>query len=285
MFSVQNKILVLSLAVLISATGCNKLGFNKDSREAENLARHIENLISAGRYSEAINMIDTLNLKYPKEIEWRRATLLLKAQAMEGVIRDSIPVADAAIVATRLEMDSLANFFVTVSEKGFSDYSVDKSLKNKSLLSGNSVQPRLGDATSPWVLVVSVSGNKDITGLMLSDSEGSVYTDAKNPENRRVKGSSNEMFSFTADEAEPLGEFLAAKGVITQPLKLTVLGSRGNTQISLSPETANAIARTYRLAQVKEEHRKALMHRELLERKLIVAQNQAANFRQDNQTN
>ncbi len=278
-----NRLIPAFCVAALLAAGCNRNkatdsdGVPEDPAEA--LAYMIDKSLASGEYTTVIELTDSLNHTYPDRIDLRRATMLPRARAMEFMIRDSIPLADAELSTIQLRKDSLMQFFVPVREKGLPGYIVDKSVAGTSLLSGNAVQPRLGDALSPWSLAVSVAGNPGISGLAI-DIDGSTYSvDATDASARRVTGATNELFSFTAAEADIIGAPLDGSG--NQSAVLRVLGGKKDISIKLSPAVQKAIARTYQLSQTREAERRALLRRELLERKLIVAQNQVANLEAD----
>lgn len=262
----------------MAMASCSQSASTVSEEEAgpETLVEKISQSIKKGEYSLAIELIDSLNNNYPDEIELRKTTLLSRAQAMEGLIRDSIPVVDEEIVRTQLEMDSLKTFFDAVQEKSLPGYVVDKKIKNLSLTSGTKIQPRLGDSSSPWILAVSIPGHKNITGIAFTKNgeESAIY--AKDPSSRRVKGTTNEMISFMADEAKPLATYLASEP--KESISVRIITEKGDVPVKLSDDVRNAIVRTYQYAELREENRKAKLHRELLDRKLVAAQNQIANF-------
>lgn len=275
MFNVQIKHYITFAVVAITLSSCSSGGFFGPS-PAEELSAKIDTLINTGQYQEALQYIDTLNTRYPKEVELRKASMLSRARAMEGVINDSIPIVDAQIERTQQELDSLKPYFTAVNDPGLPGYIVDKAVRNVNLLSGNNLQPRLGDALSSWTLVVNVKGHKNITGLSIEIDGRRASSSASNAESRRVKGSSGEMFSFTTAEVDPIAEAIA--GSVVSPAVLYIETSTGAVSIKLSEPMVTAIWRTYIFSKLREEHRLALVRRELLERKLAVARNQVENL-------
>lgn len=240
---------------------------------AESLSAAIEQALNDGDATKAIELIDTLNARYPKEMEWRTKTLGQRARAMERMVRDSIPLVEDKMTGTQLEIDSLMNFFEAVRQKDLPVYWVDKSLRN---LGDNSVQPRLQDETNPWLLAVKVRGNKNITGLSVTDGITQVNVQPEDMAERRVKGAGVEMASFDGREMQPIVDLLQNSDASN--IKMSITGTGGNTPVKLTPAMHTAIIRTSQVARLREENRLARLNRELLERKLIVAQNQIANL-------
>ncbi|MCH5219379.1 MAG: hypothetical protein J1F20_02325 [Muribaculaceae bacterium] len=279
MSNVQIKLFFLSVLVTLLTTGCSGGSIFGPSL-AEELSCKIDTLMNRGEYKQAIEYIDTLNLKYPTETKLRKKTMLTRAKAMEGLISDSIPLVDAQIEQTQQELDSLKQYFTAVRETGLPGYIIAKEVQKTNILNGNNIQPRLGDALSSWVLVAHVKGQPDITGLTIEIAGRRASSMASDASARRVKGSSGEMFSFTTAEADPIAQAIA--GDTTSPAILYIETTKGPITVNLNQQVLTAIWRTYQLSQVREQHRLALVHRELLERKLAVARNQIANFTSEN---
>lgn len=269
-----------ALCISTAITSCGS-GFGSPSEEdrAKEVANQIDSAINTGDYYLALELIDTLNQKFPKQLEVRKTTLLSRAKAMEGLVRDSIPYYDELIVRTQLEIDSLNNFFTTVREKGLPDYKVDRDAAGINVVNGNVVQPRLGDSADPWVLIVSVQGHKGLQSISADKNGENVYIDITDP-GRILKGSSTEMISLNSYEGDKIAGLIGPSP--EENTVINIAGKNSGARITVSPKIGKTIWRTSRLAQVIEENRKAKVQRELLERKLIVAQNQIANF--DNPT-
>lgn len=266
---------LLLLLILLSCSDRNTSN-GKSETTVENLYSNIENQIASGKWNEATILIDSLNSAYPDELDYRRKTMLLRAKAIEGMVRDSIPFADEEIARTEEEIKELSTCFITVKEKGLPDFEIDKNASKVNILSGNVLQPRIENNGNSWVLVVSTKGNINIKGLEANIDNSLVSIDVGNPELRRVTGSGVEMFTFSAEELAPLVE--AMNNNDPQTFILNIIGEKAKVAIKVSPDMQTAILRTARLVELNELHRKALVRRELLERKLIIAQNQIVNF-------
>lgn len=271
------KELIKSLAIIavsFSVFACGTAGSGENGEcTPQELLDSIKSEISRADYAGAIALIDTLNSRFPNEIDVRKQTLLLQAKAMEGLIRDSIPMVEDHMTATQLEVDSLMKFFVAVRENGLPTYWVEKSVRN---LSANSVQPRLQDESSPWVLVVKGPKASQIAGIRVNTENSSEQVLPEDMASRRVQGTSSEMATIQGSELQPVVDVL--NGPEGQNASLSIVGANGDTRVKMTRALHDAILRTARVAQLKEENRRARLHRELLERKLIVAQNQIANF-------
>lgn len=261
----------------VSLTSCNKKTEISPAEAAGQLVREIDEQLHQGNYKEAIRLIDSLNTTYPNQIKERRTTLLSRAQAMQGLIRDSIPVVDGIIVSTRLAIDSLKHGFTAVAQPGFSPYLIDSSLRGTSIRSGSAIIPRLESSDSDsWSIIISLKGTSGITGINLSSSDHQESLIAPGKAIETTKGDGYEALSLNTEEAQRIAR--ALQGGNDQVSLIVQRGDGSTTNLTVNPVVAKAILRTARYSQAIKNNREALKERELLERKLIVAQNQIANF-------
>jgi len=280
MFNARIKIILITSALVL--TSCGPSETEKKHAAAEELAAQIETFLNEKNYVGAIALIDSLNSAYPDEVELRKTTLLSRARAMEGMVLDSIPVYDAIMARVTLEKDSLDTFFVNVSVPGLDDYRVDRSVVDASFTSHTAAQPRLGDEQIPWTLAVNITGKTlHIFGLRLA-ADGKTVSEvtADNATERRIIGSGGEMFSFGPEDAWQISDALAGVSANAK-LVLVVMGEKGDVDIAVNDRLRSAIERTARRAQLIREDHDARLSRELLERKLIIARDQIANFNEN----
>lgn len=277
MFNARINIAALTTAIVLTACGPSEA--EKKHAAAEELAAQIETDLNSGNYIDAISLIDSLNTAYPDEVELRKSTLLSRARAMEGMVMDSIPVYDEILTRVTLEKDSLDSFFVNVSVPGHDSYRVDRAVSDASFTSHTTAQPRLGDEQIPWTLAINIAGKTPhITGIRLTvDGTTEARVTAKNAADRRVIGAGGEMFSFGPEEAWQISEALAEVPKNAKVV-LVVEGEKGDVNIAVNERLRSAIERTARRAQLIREDHDARLNRELLERKLIIARDQIANF-------
>lgn len=89
MFNAANK----SIAAVLIAAALVSCGEN-NKEKAQALLDEASSLVECGNYSAAIEVIDTLDCRYAKEIEVRKQGMLYRARAVEGMAKDSIIAAD-----------------------------------------------------------------------------------------------------------------------------------------------------------------------------------------------
>lgn len=269
-------LLLVPTLILPACSGSLFSGKSETEEKCEQLTAQIDSAINCGQYFEAIALIDSLNSSYPEEIHFRKGTLLSRARAMEGIIRDSIPLVEAEIARSQIAVDSLKNFFTAGNQQGVTAFAVDKSVKNISLASGNVLQPRLGDSLESWSISVGVRSTKPIKAVTLLCNGETLHIASSEINESVVQGQGYEMFSLNSTESGKIADFLRNSG--EEGAKLMVMFERGDIGINISEAMKMAICRTSEFALEREKNRHAKVERELLERKLIVAQNQIANF-------
>ena len=89
MFNAANK----TIAALMIAAALVSCGEN-NKEKAQALLDEASSLVERGDYGAAIEVIDTLDTRYAKEIDVRKQGLLCRARAVEGLAKDSIIAAD-----------------------------------------------------------------------------------------------------------------------------------------------------------------------------------------------
>lgn len=274
MYNVQIKAAVALLVATLVACGPSEQEKAAKMRQekANELVAQIGTAYDDGRYVEALQLIDSVQKTYADFPDVVDRAGKYFTRAMEGMLLDSIPFADARMYAVQASMDSLGQFFVTRNE-----YKIDRALAGRDFAGQTCAEPRLGDETSPWQLNVNIVGTPiGINGLklLIDGSEVAVVLPDFAAE-RVAKGNGCEMFSFGPEESEPIAEALRANSQGAAVLK--VIGDKGERDIMLSAPVRRAIIRTSDMVRLKFEDNEARKNRELLERKLILARDRIAN--------
>ena len=86
---------------------------NSDKEGASQLFTQTEEAIQNRNYTGALTLLDTLNARYPKQLDIRKAALRLRASAMEGIAIDSIGAGDMALAQATIEVDVSGHNSVT----------------------------------------------------------------------------------------------------------------------------------------------------------------------------
>lgn len=248
----------IALSLALSVASCSSNGSRESLTPATDLSHDIDKAIAAGRFDEAMSLIDSLNSTYADSLDLRRATIAQRARATEGLLIAAIQHADSALADARMRVDSLSRLFVAVKVSDrISPYYIYNRIKG----AGTSVQPRVGDDDMPWMIIIDgVQGHHSLP-MALYDSRG----------NRIASGSVSMPPVITPEEADTIAAVLTRSNS-QSPYKLTV----GDRSLQLSPNMAEAIVASRDYAVARRELTDALISREGLERRLITARTQSA---------
>lgn len=247
----------IALSLALSVASCSSDGTRESLTPATDLSHDIDKAIAAGRFDEAMSLIDSLNSTYADSLDLRRATIAQRARATEGQLIAAIQHADSALADARMRVDSLSRLFVAVK---VSDRIAPYYIYNRIKGAGTSVQPRVGDDDMPWMIIIDgVQGNS--LPMALYDSRG----------NRIASGSVSMPPVITPEEADTIAAVMTRSNS-SSAYKLTV----GDRTLPLSPNVAEAIVASRDYAVARRELTDALISREGLERRLITARTQSA---------
>ena len=266
-----------ALILLTALTACGPSAKEREAEQARLAYDSISVAVDNGNYDQAVVMVDSFNVRYPLQIELRKQTNLLKARSIEQLTLRQIEAADSAITNLRYEVSQLDNDFVLVqSNPNVKGYYVAKALKGRAM-AGTGIEPRLGDNDMPWTLLVNIAGQRcDVTTLDLRADGITVASATATSGDRAVKDDSGSTTFFTPEEAAQIGQYCAEN-----PVAVTAYASgqgiKSPVKIAVSAQLADAIGRTWKIANAKEALQTALITREKLERRLQIARDQIAN--------
>jgi hypothetical protein len=266
---------------MILLAGLASCGPSAKEREAEQARLAYDSIsiaVDAGRYDEALALVDSFNVRYPLQIELRKKTNLLKTRSIEQLTLRQIEEADSSITNLRYEVAKLDNDFVLVQPNpNVKGYYVPKAIKGRAM-SGTGIEPRLGDNDMPWTLLVNIAGMRcDVSSIEFKNAAGTtVASVSATSSDRSVKDDSGSTTFFTPEESAPLGQYCAQNpGALTG--YASGHGIKNPVKISVNAQLADAIGRTWQIANAKEALQTALITREKLERRLQIARDQIAN--------
>ena len=265
-------IALLTAAAVLATASC---GSDKEHKAAAALSAKADSLMKAGNFEAAIELYDSLNHAYPKEIDLRKASDAKRARAIEGLAQSQAPLLDRAIDSLNSVIAGLyPDFNREQSSSALNAYAVHKSLAGQKTTGTAALQPRInveGNDVSdtPWSIAVFAPGNIGLNKLAVTTASGQNFT-------LDVFSNDGQVGSIVASVAEPLGKYLSQHP--DDPAKAFVLsGSKGKAEGKLSSAFSTATAESYNYAVAKNGLRSALINREKLERRLNIARRQAAN--------
>lgn len=268
MYNAINRIIIpalLSLAVI----SCG----DSDKESAAGLYGKSETALSNHQLSEALELLDTLDARYPKQIEVRREAMRLRASIMEAMAMDSIGAADAALAEATLQVQEWGPKFRHVdSSVGLEGYFLPAGVNEKVMME-NGIQARVSDKGF-FYIVANVQGKAiGLRSLELIDGSDRV-TSAEISPARIIKVEGSESASFNPEELEVIGPWLEHHA----PTQLILCGSKSDIKVKLSTAQAQELKDCYYYSRALQAQRRASIRREKFERMLATARDQLANF-------
>lgn len=272
MFNVVNKFVLCGVAAA-ALTACGSSG-NKDAEAAMQLVTDAQAAIDSRHYAEAIEILDTLQARYPKEIEIQRTAMNVRPVAIEGLTIREMEENDSLLAIASWQVDSLSSLFKTVSDEDLVEpYKVIKTSAGD-LFSKNGIEARLTQ-DGGFYLISSLNGNPiKHTSVSLNTVSAKAatavvpYDDAIN-----YRSGNSEMITFSSERCDTLGRF----AVDNDNVRLTLIfhGKR-DYKTQLSAKETHAIADTYRMADAISRKTALSKQQELLRAKLQLARDQRA---------
>lgn len=271
----------LFLTAIASAALAACSGNDPEHEAAISLRSEIDSLMNAKQYDEALSKMDSLNKKYPLEIDLRRDLTGLQAKAREGNALLKIPQLDSEIARLREETAVLKGQFTLVQpSKALPGYLVATEAAKNDFASKAGLQARVNtgqDAMdTPWTIAANAGRNIGMTGITVTTANGSSFR-------LRVPSGAEDMASVSPESADELGRYLN-DNPNDKATSVTFSGSKGKAEIKLTPAQSTAIAMSWKLAELQSELRSCLIDREKQERILQIARDQASNAQGANET-
>lgn len=270
MFNAANK----TIAALMIAAALVSCGEN-NKEKAQALLDEASSLVERGDYGAAIEVIDTLDTRYAKEIDVRKQGLLCRARAVEGLAKDSIIAADDMLTHSIEQMEAREKDFEHIElPNGLDGYFIAKSIYEKNAMNKTGIQPRVEDSEGYFQLAVNIHGRKiGFERVSVNNGGNVVTTVAVNP-GRLVTVEGSELVVLTQEEATPLVEALKANPGIDE---YKLCGAKNSITVKLMSKMRDAIINSYDYAMSIQANRLAQIKREKFERQLQMARDQIAN--------
>ena len=264
-------IALLTAAAVLATASC---GSDKEHKAAAALSAKADSLMKAGNFEAAIELYDSLNHAYPKEIDLRKASDAKRARAIEGLAQSQAPLLDRAIDSLNSVIAGLyPDFNREQSSSALNAYAVHKSLAGQKTVGTAALQPRInieGNDVSdtPWSIAVFAPSNIGLSSVNVTTASGQSFT-------LDAFSNDGQVGSIVTSVAEPLGKYLS-EHPDDPATAFTLNGKKGKAQGKLMPAFSTATAASYNYALAKQQLRSTLINREKIERRIVIAREQAA---------
>ena len=264
-------IALLTAAAVLATASC---GSDKEHKAAAALSAKADSLMKAGNFEAAIELYDSLNHAYPKEIDLRKASDAKRARAIEGLAQSQAPLLDRVIDSLNSVIAGLyPDFNREQSSSALNAYAVHKSLAGQKTVGTAAMQPRInidGNDVSdtPWSIAVFAPSNIGLSSVNVTTASGQSFT-------LDAFSNDGQVGSIVTSVAEPLGKYLS-EHPDDPATAFTLNGKKGKAQGKLTPAFSTATAASYNYALAKQQLRSTLINREKIERRIVIAREQAA---------
>lgn len=276
MFNAINKVIFAAMVLSLPLLSCS----DKNRSDASALFAESEAAISSANYSGALVLLDTLNSRYPDQVDIRRDALRLRALAMQGLATDSIAIGSEALAVATLRVEELRPKFRHVdSSVGLEGYFIPDGAPEK-VMTTTGIQARVSDKGFFYIVANLQGKSIGLNSLEFVDGTESVSTSTIS-EARIVKVEGSESVSFNPEDLEGVGAWLSNHSTAN---KIVMHGSKGSVNVKLDDKLRTQLVACHEFSEALQAQRLASIKREKYERMLATARDQLANLPQPDQS-
>lgn len=269
MYKGASKFIALS-TILFAACGGGS-----GANEADSLVTRADSAVTAGNYTLATELLDTLKSRYPTEIKALREGMNVRARADEGLIKNELQTTDSLEAVYSHRIDSLSQYFTLVNNPELVEgYYVIKEYASSSLFDRSGLEARI-TPEGEFYMISSLAGNpvKHTSVTVTAGGESASSSNVAYDGDRNYRSGNTEMITFISSECDSIGKLLSKyQG---KPVRITFTGAR-STSMQLPQNDAKSIALAYNYSEAIMTARRLAAKKEFLDKKLILARNQAA---------
>ncbi len=270
MLNVTAKSLLAAIAISMAFTSCG----DKDKEGAMALYQQSQEAVAARNFAGAVELLDTLNSRYPEQTAIRRDGLRVRAAAIEGMAIDSIATSSQALAEATLAVENLRGDFRHIEGYGGLDgYFIPKKAPQK-VMTATGIQPRVSEK-GLFYMVVNVQGKAiGLRSLEFLAGGESVVSSELSPM-RVIKVEGSESASFNPEDLVGVGAWVKNH---SGAMKVVMHGSKSNTSVKIDKDMRQQIVDCYDYSSAIQAQRLASIKREKFERMLATARDQLANL-------
>ncbi len=272
MFNVVSK---STVAVAMMGLICSCGGGNASKQLADGLVASADSAITAGDYPLAVELLDTLQARYPAEIEAQRKGMNLRPRAIEGNILAEIQTTDSILAYYTYLGDSVMQYFSFINNPELVEgYYVIKEYTNTTLFNRTGVEARVSPDGEFYMISSLTSKSAKHTSISVKNAAGEASTATVGYDgDRNYRSGGTEMITFIGAECDTIGQFL-----LQNPGTKSSLTFKGSSSCSvpLSANDSRSITLAYQLSKAMTTKRTLAAKRDLLDRQLQIARDQIA---------
>lgn len=265
-----------ALPLVITACG----GGNGAKEMAEGLVNSADSAVTAGDYALAIELLDTLQAKYPDQIDAQRKGMHIRPAAIEKMTITEMQMTDSLQAYYTHLQDSLMSYFTFVNNPELVEgYYVIKEYGKSSLFNRTGLEARVSPDGEFYMISSLNAKAAKHTSVSLKGNGGEVSTaEVAYDGDRNYRSGGTEMITFIGAECDTLGNFLLANPGV----KMTLTFKGGSSYSTpLQANDSKSITLAYQLGNAMQTARKLSSRRNFLDKQLLLARDQAARTAKD----
>lgn len=271
-----NAIKYLAIAA-VAASALASCSGDEDKERVEGLLVEINQSLEAGDYANALALMDTIDQRYPSQIEARRQVTALRPRGIEKETLAMMAAADSAIAFAQADLQGLEPKMKHIPGDELEGYYVAADAYNPSFINTTGVEARVNDADFTYYIVAQTIGRRQgITAVELKSAAGATAQSDAIPagSERRFEIEGSESAVFIPEEVDRLGEWAQAAGQIASARIVT---AKGGVDVKLKGGQQSGFATAWQYADARRRLYDATNRRAMLERRLQIARDQIAN--------
>ncbi|MBD5376137.1 MAG: hypothetical protein HDR77_11790 [Bacteroides sp.] len=276
MFNATFRLLVAAALTATLTTACG----DKDKDAATGLLADAQAQFEARQFNSALATLDTLDARYPAQVDIRRDAMHLRPKVIEAASLAELASTDSLIAVLTISGDSLRSTLTYVPDS-FEGYYTSSRISSQKPADAPGLYARMSPE-GVFTLISSAKKGTESTAVTLSAAgaeASTAHVACDGERNDRSRGV--EIITFMPAECDTIGHFaFIHKG---QPLTVSFIGSKTATQ-PLSTDQAEALAEVWSASRILGSLRMAQMRKTHLERTLDIARSQMARTYRDDPT-
>lgn len=268
MFNATFKTLIAASVAATILTACG----DSDRDAASKLLETAEANFTAGDYNQALADLDTLDARYPSQVEIRREAMHLRPKVIESVSLARLSSVDSLVAVMTLRSDSLRQVMQFVKDS-FEGYYTTKDLAGKVPAERPGLYARMSPDGVFSVVSSAEKGTESTSVTIACGGESATSSEVACDGERNDRSRGVEIITFMPGECDMLGEF--AQSHPGGKMTVTWNGSRNRTA-NLADDQAQALAEVHKAAGIFRSLRSAQIEKSRLERTIDIARSQMA---------
>lgn len=276
MFNATYRLLAAAAVAAVLTTSCG----DKDKDAAAGLLAQAQTQFEARDFNSALVTLDTLDARYPAQVEIRRDAMHLRPKVIEASSLVELASTDSLIAVLTISGDSLRNTLTFVPDS-FEGYYTSSRIAKSHPADAPGLYARLSP-DGVFTVISSAKKGTESTAVALSASGTEARTaDVACDGERNDRSRGVEIITFMPAECDTIGHFaLIHKG---EPMKVSFIGSKTASQ-PIATDQAEALAEVYSASRILGALRIAHMRKTHLERTIDIARSQMARTYRDDST-